>query len=77
MDVNKDDVLSESFTNSLDAIASIFALREILLQTDEQKDLFISKRKEYMEKLIIDFAYDFKIDNPEKFLEGLVKSNHE
>lgn len=77
MEQIKDDVLTESFTNSLDAIASIFALREILLQTDEQKDLFISKRKEYMEKLILDFVHDFKIDNPEKFLEGLVKSNHE
>ncbi len=77
MEPNKDELLTESFTNSLSAIASIFALREILLQTDEQKDLFISKRKEYMEKLILDFVHDFKIDNPNKFLEGLVKSNNE
>ena len=75
MEPNKDELLTESFTNSLSAIASIFALRDILLQTDEQKELFISKRKKYMEKLILDFVHDFKIDNPNEFLEGLVKSN--
>ena len=75
MEPNKDEILSESFSNSLSAIASIFALRDILLQTDEQKELFISKRKKYMEKLILDFVHDFKIDNPNEFLEGLVKSN--
>lgn len=45
MEPNKDELLTESFTNSLSAIASIFALREILLQTDEQKDLFIRKKE--------------------------------
>jgi len=75
MELDKDELLIESFANSLSTRASIFALRDVLLQTEEQKALYKSKYKEYMEKFIVEFTEDFKIENPEEFLENLIKAN--
>jgi len=77
MELDKDELLIESFANSLSTRASIFALRDVLLQTEEQKALYKSKYKEYMEKFIVEFTEDFKIENPEKFLENLIKANQQ
>jgi len=77
MELFKDDLLSETFANSLSTRASILALRDVLRLTEEQKDLYKSKQKEYMEKFLIEFTENFKIENPEKFLEGLIKANQQ
>lgn len=77
MEFDKDELLIESFSNSLSSRASLFALRDVLLQTEEQKALYKSKYKEHMEKFLVEFTENFKIENPEKFLEGLIKANQQ
>ncbi|MFZ4726712.1 MAG: hypothetical protein ACOYMD_14860 [Paludibacter sp.] len=77
MESLKDEILFESYSNSISTRACIFALRDILLQTEEQKALYKSKQIEYMDKFLIEFAKDFNVQNPEKFLEGLLKENQQ
>lgn len=77
MEFDKDELLIESFSNSLSSRASLFAIRDVLLQTEEQKILYKSKYKEHMEKFLIEFTENFKIENPEKFLEGFIKANQQ
>ena len=77
MELFEEELLIESFSNSLSTNASLLALRDVLLHTEEQKALYKSKYKEHMEKLIIEFTENFKIENPEKFLEGLINANQQ
>lgn len=77
MEFDKDELLIESFSNSLSSRASLFAIRDVLLQTEEQKIFYKSKYKEHMEKFLIEFTENFKIENPEKFLEGFIKANQQ
>jgi len=77
MELLKDELLFESFSNSISTRACIFALRDVLLQTEEQKALYKSKQNEYMDKFLIQFAKDFNVENQEKFLEGLIKENQQ
>jgi len=77
MELNKDELLNDSFANSLSAMSCAFALRDVLLLTEEQKALYNTKQKEYIKKYFLEFAEKYKLENPEQFLENLLKTNQQ
>lgn len=62
-------ILMEVTVNSFTALASAQALRDVLLQTQEQKDAFNEKYKHYVEKHFTEFGKAIGVENPEKLFE--------
>ena len=60
-----DKTLMNSFANAITALASISALKDIFLETKEQKDLFNEKFKINLNKLINDYQLDIGVQNQE------------
>jgi len=79
--ISIDDLLSDSFSNSIVAMSSVSALREVLLVTAEQKKLYNSKQKKlynskqkkYIKKFFLEYVDKYHIKNREQLLEKLLK----
>jgi len=72
-EISKDDLLSDSFSNSIIAMSSVFALRDVILTTPEQKKIYNSKQKDYIKKFFLEYADKYQIENREQLLEKLLK----
>lgn len=70
----QDELTMDAFSNSIVSLSCIYALRDVLLITEEQKQLFNLKKDEYVKKFFFEFAQKYDVQNPEELYEK-VKSN--
>ena len=52
--------------------ASLNALMDVFLQTEDQKNAFSEKFHDYLDRLTLDFAHRYNFENPEE----LLNTNH-
>lgn len=71
--MDKNQLIADSFANAILSMSCAFALRDALLITAEQKELYNSKQKEYIKKFFLEFSQKYNLENPEEFYEKLLK----
>ena len=52
--MNKEQIVIDAFANAISAMSCAFALRDVLLTTSEQKELYNAKQKEYIKKYFLE-----------------------
>ena len=70
--MENEKMVIDAFVNAIGASACAFALRDVLLTTVEQKEQYNAKYKEYTKKLLLQFAEQYGLNNPEKLFEKLL-----
>lgn len=69
--MNQDELIMDAFSNSIVSLSCIYALRDVLLLTEEQKQQYNLKKDEYVKKFFLEFAQKYNVQNPEELLAKL------
>jgi hypothetical protein len=68
-----DNILTSSLVNAAIGHAAACALKDVLLETKEQKDLYNEKFKFYLKKIIHEFSPDFGLEQAEEISKNILQ----